>query len=83
MGSMDKALETAVSILGSQTATAKALGVKQGQVWNWMNREGETPASQVIPLCRAVGYSVTPHQLRPDIYPYPLDGIPSRGGEVA
>lgn len=80
---MDNAFETAVRLMGGQTAAAKALGVKQAHVWNWLRRQGRAPAEQVIPICQALDYAVTPHQLRPDVYPYPLDGIPSRKGEVA
>lgn len=35
------------------------------------------PPERVIALARATGFLVTPHRMRPDIYPAPTDGIPS------
>lgn len=34
------------------------------------------PGERVLPLCRAVDFKVTPHQLRPDMWPHPEDGLP-------
>ena len=75
---MDTYFEQAVALMGGQTRAAEKLGVKQGHVWHWLKRPGRCPAEQVIPVCSHIGYAITPHQLRPDIYPFPLDGIPSR-----
>jgi len=36
------------------------------------------PADRVIPVCRAVNWTVTPHELRSDIYPNPSDGMPKK-----
>lgn len=56
---------------------ARAIGLAQGHVWHWLNKQdGQTPPAQVIGVSRATGWQVTPHQLRPDIYPYPDDGLP-------
>lgn len=79
---MDTYFEQAIARLGGQTKAAEILGVKQGHVWHWLKKSAQCPAERVIPLCQALGYAITPHQLRPDIYPYPLDGIPNRS-EVA
>ncbi len=35
------------------------------------------PAERVLPICEAAEFKVTPHQLRPDIYPHPQDGMPN------
>jgi len=35
------------------------------------------PAERVIKLCEAVEYRVKPHELRPDLYPHPEDGLPA------
>lgn len=69
-------LEKAIEIAGSQTALATACGIKQAHIWNWLNRDKRVPAEYVIPICRATDYKITPHQMRPDIYPYKTDGIP-------
>jgi DNA-binding transcriptional regulator YdaS (Cro superfamily) len=69
-------LEKAIEIVGSQTALASACGVKQAYIWNWINRDKRVPAEYVIPACRATGFEVTPHQMRPDIYPNKTDGMP-------
>jgi DNA-binding transcriptional regulator YdaS (Cro superfamily) len=34
------------------------------------------PAEQVIEYARSRNFDVTPHQLRPDLYPHPEDGLP-------
>ncbi|PLO27266.1 Cro/Cl family transcriptional regulator, partial [Klebsiella pneumoniae] len=44
----------------------------------WLN--SETPAHRVIPVCEALGWKVTPHQMRGDIYPNPTDGLPKQEG---
>ena len=62
-----EALERAVDLAGGQTALATALGVAQGRIWNWLNRDQRVPAEMVIPIEEATG--VSRHDLRPDIYP--------------
>ncbi|EPE4893963.1 transcriptional regulator, partial [Escherichia coli] len=34
------------------------------------------PARFVLRVCEVVAWKVTPHDLRPDLYPHPEDGIP-------
>jgi DNA-binding transcriptional regulator YdaS (Cro superfamily) len=34
------------------------------------------PSDRVLAIARATGYKVTPHRLRPDLYPNPTDGLP-------
>jgi DNA-binding transcriptional regulator YdaS (Cro superfamily) len=73
-----------IEICGGQVALANKLGVKQGHVYGWLN-ENKTGISPiyVIPACKAVNWQVTPHQLRPDLYPHPQDGLPAHIREVA
>lgn len=82
---MDKSpLVKAVELLGGQVATAEAVGVKQAHVWAWINKTVDgVPEKQVIPVSKATDWRVTPHQLRPDIYPHPHDGLPAHLREVA
>jgi len=60
--------------LGSQAAVAKVVGVRQQVVGYWL--KNGVPAEHVLPICGAVTFEVTPHQLRPDLYPHPDDGLP-------
>jgi hypothetical protein len=50
-----------------------ALGVCSNQ-YLWLNTR--VPADRVIPLCQLMGWEVTPHELRPDLHPTPISGIP-------
>lgn len=34
------------------------------------------PAERVLAVAEASEWQVTPHQLRPDLYPHPDDGLP-------
>jgi DNA-binding transcriptional regulator YdaS (Cro superfamily) len=70
-------LQKAVDMLDGQVRTANAVGVRQAHVWRWLNttRAG-VPAEYVIPISAATDYQVTPHELRPDLYPHPDDGLP-------
>lgn len=63
-----------IDILGLQE-TASSQGVSYQAVRKW-ERSG-TPAERVIPLCEATGWQVIPHDLRPDIYRHPEDGLPA------
>lgn len=71
--------------MGGQVALAAAIcrvkpgsRVGQGHVWKWLNAlKGETPPPEyVITIAEVTDWQVTPHQLRDDIYPHPLDGMP-------
>jgi len=77
-------LEKAVALAGGQVALASAIKkqmptakVSQAHIWKWLNRvQAEVPpAEYVIPISRAVGFEITPHQLREDLYPSPSDGL--------
>lgn len=64
----------AISHFGGVNKTAKAVGVDQPVVSHWIRRG--IPADRVLSVSRATGWQVTPHALRPDIYPNPTDGLP-------
>lgn len=55
-------------------------GSKVGQVhvWGWLNsvKIEVPPADVVIPIAESLGWQITPHQLRPDLYPNPTDAMP-------
>lgn len=65
-------LQTAINELGLQPL-AKRLGVTYQAIRKWKTHG--IPAERVIPLCRVLDFKITPHQLRPDLYPNPDDGI--------
>lgn len=79
----ENAFERACKIIGSRAAVARTLGVTKGAVSQW----SVVPADRVIQIARATGWCVTPHELRPDLYPNAGDGVPvdvdfSEGGEA-
>lgn len=77
-------LNRVIAILKTQSALADAVGVKQPNVWNWIHRDGgRVPPEKVLAVSRAVKWVITPHQLRPDLYPNPSDGLPCEGEGVA
>ena len=70
-------LNEVIRIAGGQTELARRLGIKQANVWNWINRaRGVIPPDQVIPVARAIDWQKTPHEIDPDLYPNPTDGLP-------
>jgi DNA-binding transcriptional regulator YdaS (Cro superfamily) len=61
-------LQKAVTAAGGQTALARACGVMQQVVWNWMHRSsGEVPADRCPAIERATDGQVTCEALRPDV----------------
>lgn len=64
-------LKRAVELAGGQSSLARAIGVKQQHVWNWLNRDGKTPPERAIPIEVAVGGAVTRYELRPDVFGEP------------
>lgn len=63
------ALHKAIDMLGTQSAAAAAIGIKQQSVSDVVRTGKRVPAEWCIPLERATRGEVTRHQLRPDIYP--------------
>ncbi|CAG0966536.1 hypothetical protein MTYP_01023 [Methylophilaceae bacterium] len=54
---------------------AAAIGVSYQSVQKYLKTQ--VPAEQVVPICKFSEYKVTPHELRPDLYPHPDDGLPA------
>jgi DNA-binding transcriptional regulator YdaS (Cro superfamily) len=42
--------------------------------------EAGVPSERVLKVSEATAFRVTPHELRPDIYPNPTDGLPPEKG---
>ncbi|MBP1034871.1 helix-turn-helix domain-containing protein [Serratia fonticola] len=71
MSALDKAIRRA----GNATKLAEKLGLSSMAISHWKNRyKGLIPSDHVLPIFNLTG--VTPHELRPDLYPNPTDGIP-------
>jgi DNA-binding transcriptional regulator YdaS (Cro superfamily) len=72
---MDEALQKAIRRLGSQSALAASLDppLRPQAVQQW----DKVPPERVIGVARATQFVVTPHELRPDLYPNPTDGLPA------
>lgn len=56
----------------TQSAIAIAMRVTVSALNQWQL----VPADRVLALAKACQWRIFPHQLRPDIYPNPLDAIP-------
>ncbi len=76
---MGSALVKAIEVVGGQTQLARLLGVKQANVWHWLNKADRVPGEYVLAIETATGGQVTRHALRPDLYPdaQAPDALPS------
>lgn len=63
------ALERVIDQAGTAKAVAAKIGVKPMAVTQWRRRG--VPAERVLDLVRIANGAVSPHELRPDIYPDP------------
>jgi len=57
---------------GGVVALSTALGLSRGAVSQWQ----VVPSDRVLAVCAATAWKVTPHQVRPDLYPNPNDALP-------
>lgn len=71
---MNQIAKNKISTKFSQKMIANLMGTKQQNISRWLN--GRIPAERIIPLCELMDWSVTPHELRPDLHPNPTDGLP-------
>lgn len=83
---MKTPLEIAIDKADGQAPLARAvkilrpdIKITQAQIWKWLNTaKGPTPPAEfVIPICEALDWEMTPHKLRPDLYPNPTDALPA------
>jgi len=70
-----QAVESAVMKIGTWSSAAKLLGYKTA--WGLQKQAEKLPPEKVLMLCAKSEWQVTPHELRPDIYPNPTDGLPA------
>lgn len=78
-------LQKAVELAGGQAQLGRGIaarieGSKVGQVhvWGWLNsvKIEVPPAEVVLAIADFLEYRITPHELRPDLYPNPCDALP-------
>lgn len=60
---------------GGPQCLADKIGVSIQRLSNWRKRGG-VPADMVLNYCAALEWKTIPHQVRPDLYPHPDDGLP-------
>ncbi|WP_023640402.1 transcriptional regulator [Dickeya zeae] len=71
------ALDNAIQAAGSARKLGAAVGVTGMAISRWKTKyAGIVPASRVLQIYHVTG--VTPHELRPDLYPNPTDGLPQQ-----
>jgi len=80
-----ESLQKAVDLAGGQAALSRGIrdrmpGSKVGQVhvWGWLNsvKFEVPPAEVVLAIADFLEYKMTPHDLRPDLYPNHNDAMP-------
>ena len=73
----------AIASLGGAATVARLRGLSGWAVSKWL-RDG-IPSGHVLWVAEQTEWRWTPHQLKPEIYPHPDDGMPvsHRGGEAA
>ncbi|CNH56653.1 transcriptional regulator [Yersinia intermedia] len=64
--------------IANQSEIARRVEEKPQTVNLWF--KNGVPPKKVFKLCACLGWKVTPHEIAPDIYPNPSDGLP---GETA
>lgn len=70
------ALDRACSLAETKARLARKINIKPQALQQWLT-SGIVPADRVLSVAGAVDYQVTPHDLRPDLYPHPEDGLPA------
>ncbi|MEQ5149149.1 transcriptional regulator [Providencia rettgeri] len=69
--------EKAIRAVGAPSVVSRMFGFGSPQsVFNWI-KKNKVPAERVIQLCRLANWEVSPHELRPDLYPNKSDGLPN------
>lgn len=62
--------------LGMRSHVAKQAGIAPAYLYQIEHGIKPAPVLRVIAIARATGWKVTPHELRPEIYPNPTDALP-------
>lgn len=83
-----ESLQRAVDLAGGQAQLARGVRaripgskISQPHVYKWLNSPNPDqmpPADVVLAIADFLDYRLTPHQLRPDLYPNPSDALPQQ-----
>lgn len=71
---VNKAINAAIEIVGSQQKLADACGVKQPSVWAWLHGKKKVSAKNAKRIEMATDGTVPAYQIRPDLsdlFPHP------------
>ena len=58
----------------NQSELARRMKKTPQTINGWI--KGKIPAELVFKVSQALNFAVTPHELRPDLYPNPTDALP-------
>ncbi|EBU6994991.1 helix-turn-helix domain-containing protein [Salmonella enterica subsp. enterica serovar Bredeney] len=72
---MDEKTRSRLRSFVSQRAIAKALGISPQAVNQWLSKS-VIPPRYVLTICEMTGWKIVPHDVRPELYPSPEDGVP-------
>jgi DNA-binding transcriptional regulator YdaS (Cro superfamily) len=61
---------------GGQSRLARELGFSAAFMCRLQNGTRTVPPGRVLEIARATNWMVTPHEMRPDLYPNRLDAVP-------
>jgi len=69
-------ISKSIGLSGGVTRLSKSVGVSAPTVSQWASGARPVPPGKAVSIARATNWQVTPHDLRPDIYPNPTDALP-------
>ncbi|MEH3454056.1 helix-turn-helix domain-containing protein [Phytobacter diazotrophicus] len=75
---VNKAINAAIEIVGSQQKLADACGVKQPSVWAWLHGKKKVSAKNAKRIEMATDGTVPAYQIRPDLsdlFPHPNQAV--------
>ncbi|HGJ5879642.1 MAG TPA: transcriptional regulator [Arsenophonus nasoniae] len=72
---MDIDLQNKIFAITTQSELGRKLGKRPQTISVWFRNR--VPAECVFSMAKVLEWQITPHELRPDIYPNPTDGIPA------
>lgn len=71
---VNKAINSAIEIVGSQQKLADACEVSQPTVWSWLHGRKKASAQNAVRIEKATGGKIQAYQIRPDLselFPHP------------
>jgi len=71
---LSRYLETAPP--GTRARLAKRVGIAPTYLYQIETGRRPAPVGRILALAEAAEWEVTPHEIRPDLYPHPEDGMP-------